>query len=109
MKDIYHPAFIQEWKLNPDIAVYLQKIDKREILLPKETGINRRDSQRFLPKNILKDMKWFPFQGVMLHVAYNIECPVEHLNFLLKVFSIFKIRIYMMEKFITNMFQRLLE
>ena len=35
MKDIYHPAFIQEWKLNPDIAVYLQKIDKREILLPK--------------------------------------------------------------------------
>ena len=38
-------------------------------------------------------MKWFPFQGIMLHATDNIECPSEHLKVLLKLFSIFKIKI----------------
>ena len=38
-------------------------------------------------------MKWLPFQGIMLHTADNIECPEEHLKFLLKVLSILKISI----------------
>ena len=38
-------------------------------------------------------MKWFPFQGIMLHAADNNECPEEHLKFMLKVFSMFKIRV----------------
>ena len=38
-------------------------------------------------------MKWFPFQGIMLHATDNIECPAEHLIYLLKLFSMFKIRI----------------
>ena len=37
-------------------------------------------------------MKWFPFQGIMLHVVDNIECPSENLIFF-KAFSIFNIRI----------------
>ena len=38
-------------------------------------------------------MKWFPFQGIMLHSADNIQCPEEHLKSLLKVFSMFNINI----------------
>ena len=38
-------------------------------------------------------MKWFPFQVIMLHAADNIQCPAEHLKLLLKVLSIFKIKI----------------
>ena len=38
-------------------------------------------------------MKWFTFQGIVLHTADNIKHPEEHLQSLLKVFSMFKIRI----------------
>ena len=38
-------------------------------------------------------MKWFPFQGIMFHAANNIECQAEHFRYLLKLFSMFKIRI----------------
>ena len=38
-------------------------------------------------------MKWFPFEGIILHTEDNIECPAEHLKQLLKVFSMFKIKI----------------
>ena len=38
-------------------------------------------------------MKWFPFQCFMLHVEYSIDFPEEHLKSLLKLLSMFKIRI----------------
>ena len=38
-------------------------------------------------------MKCFPFQGIMLHAADNIDYPEEHFKLLLKVFLMFKIRI----------------
>ena len=38
-------------------------------------------------------MKWFPFQGVILHAADNIERPADHLKLLIKLLSIFNIRI----------------
>ena len=38
-------------------------------------------------------MKQFPFRGIMLHAEDNIECTEEHLKSLLKVFSLFNIRI----------------
>ena len=38
-------------------------------------------------------MKWFPFRGIIFHAADNIECPAEYLKSLLKVFSMFKIKI----------------
>ena len=38
-------------------------------------------------------MKWFPSKVIMMHAADNIECPAEHLNFLLKVFSMNRIKI----------------
>ena len=44
-------------------------------------------------KIIIEDMKWFSFRGIMLHSADNIECPEENLKFLLKLLSMFKIRI----------------
>ena len=38
-------------------------------------------------------MEFFPFQGIMLHTEYNIECPEDYFKSLLKSFSMFKIRI----------------
>ena len=38
-------------------------------------------------------MKWFPFQGVIFYAEGNIECTLEHLKLLLKLFSMFKINI----------------
>ena len=61
-------------------------------------------------KRFIEDIEWFPFQGIMLNAADNIECPAEYLIFLFKTFSIFKISIiYMMRPLITKVFQRLLE
>ena len=38
-------------------------------------------------------MELFPFQGIILHAADNIYCSAEHLKLLLKLLSMFKIRI----------------
>ena len=38
-------------------------------------------------------MKWFTFQFIILHAANNIECPEDYLKSLLKVFSMFNVRI----------------
>ena len=42
---------------------------------------------------MIEDMKWLPFNGIMLHAVDNIECTAYNLKLLLKAFSIFKIRI----------------
>ena len=51
-----------------------------------------------MAKIIIEDMKWFPFQGIILHAEDNIECPEEHLKLLLKLFSMFKIKMIYDEK-----------
>ena len=38
-------------------------------------------------------MKWFLFQGILLHTEDNIDCPVDNLKSFSKVFSMLKIRI----------------
>ena len=32
MKEIYHPIFIQEWRLKPETTAHLKNIDKKERL-----------------------------------------------------------------------------
>ena len=51
------------------------------------------DSQKLWPKTIIEDMEWFPFQGTMLYAANHINSPAENFRSLLKLFSMFKIRI----------------
>ena len=53
MKEINHPALIQEFKFNLDTAGYLNKLDKKERLPPKKKEIDRHNSQSFFPKNII--------------------------------------------------------
>ena len=38
-------------------------------------------------------MKWFPFKSIMWYESDNIECPADNLNSLLKLFSMFNIKI----------------
>ena len=43
-------------------------------------------------------MIWFPFQSIMLHTSDYIKSPSDHLQSLLKLFSMFKIMIFYDEK-----------
>ena len=61
--------------------------------MSKKKEIDRHNSQEFCPKSIIEDMKWFPFQGSMLHAVDNMECPSDNLKSLLKVLPMFKINI----------------
>ena len=38
-------------------------------------------------------MNWFPVKGIIMNAEDNIECPADHLKSLLKLFSMFKIKI----------------
>ena len=93
MREIDHPVLIKEWNFNLDTSSHLKNIDKKERLTSNEKEIDRHNSQEFWLKSIIGDMNWFPFQGIMLHAADNIECPSDHLKYLLKVLSMFKIKI----------------
>ena len=54
MKEIDHPALIQEWKLNPDTEKYLNKIDKKEIFLSKKKKLIITIAKNFGQKLLLK-------------------------------------------------------
>ena len=43
---------------------------------------------------MMEDMQWFYLQSIMVHRGNNTNIPNEHLHYLLKVFSILKIRIW---------------
>ena len=39
----------------------------------------RHNSKTYWPKNIIEDIQWFPFQGIMLHTVDNSKIPEYHL------------------------------
>ena len=43
---------------------------------------------------MIEDVQWFTFQSIVLHTANIINSPEDHLKSLLKVFSMFMIRIW---------------
>ena len=62
--------------------------------------IDCHDSCEFYPEIICKDVRWFCFQVIMLQTENNIKMPFDILQSLLKVFSMFKIRIWYDERFV---------
>ena len=42
MKEIYHPALIQEWELNLDTAAYLKKFDQKTDLRQRKINLSAR-------------------------------------------------------------------
>ena len=50
-------------------------MDSKERLPPKKKEIDCHNSIELCPKIINEDMKWFPFQGIMLHTTDEIKIP----------------------------------
>ena len=84
-------------------------MDFKERLPSKKKEIDLQNIIEFWSKNIIEDMQWFPIQGIMVHKSDDIKIPAEHLQSLLKVLSMFKIRIGMMRALVAKMFQMILE
>ena len=64
IKEIYHPAIIQEWKLNIDAAEYEKKMTLTHVPSTKII-INRKDEFKHWPELIKSTMQWFPFLEIM--------------------------------------------
>ena len=50
----------------------------------------------------MEDTSWFTFQSIMLNIENHIKSPDDHLQALLKLFSMFKIKLYMVGTLITK-------
>ena len=64
IKEINHPAIIQEWKLNIDAAEYEKNMAKSHLPSHKKK-INRQDNHDHWPASIKSTLQWFPFRAIM--------------------------------------------
>ena len=94
LKDINHPALIQEQKQNIDAAAYEIILNEEVKILFKSKEIDNHDSQSYRPTSIIEEIQWFPFLTIMEHTADNIENYITLLPLLLKLFTIFNMRMW---------------
>ena len=73
LKDINHPALLQEWKLNIDAAEYKRNINANLYKPSEKNKFNRVDSDYFWPTSIKETIKWFPFLTIMEYTAKIME------------------------------------
>ena len=69
-------------------------LNSKQKLTSKKRDIGHHHSKELWPETISEDMKRIPFQSIMLHTDNYIKSPSEHLQSLLKLFQMFKIRIW---------------
>ena len=74
MKEIYHPALIQEWRLNLDAVDYEKNIDTNLYKPSGKKKFNCHNSDKYWPTSIKDTIKWFPFLTIMEHTT-NILKP----------------------------------
>ena len=67
IKEIHHPEFLQEWKLNLDAAYYEKNMKANMYKTSEKKKTNCVDSDDHLPKSIKKTIQWFPFITIMGH------------------------------------------
>ena len=89
--EIYHPALLQERKLNIYAAKYKRNIDAN-LYKPSEKKLHRVDIGDYWPTSIKETIKWFPFLNIMEHTE-NIMEKYGLMSSLLKVFDVFEIRL----------------
>ena len=90
IKEINHPAIIQEWKLNIDGAEYEIKMAKTNIPSDKKK-INRQDDHDHWPASIKSILHWFPFHAIMEYTGNLMQDDTHLMSSLLKMFSMFEI------------------
>ena len=65
IKEIHHPALIQEWKLNLDAAEYENNMKANMYKPSDKNKIHCVDSDEHWPTSIKKTIQWFPFLAIM--------------------------------------------
>ena len=93
LKDINHPALLQEWKLNLDDAEYEKNIDVNLYKPSEKKEINCHDRYLYWPASIKDTIHWFPFIAIMEHTANIINPNKGIIPSLLKVFAMFELRL----------------
>ena len=56
--------------------------------------MDNHDSQSYRPTSIIEEIQWFPFLTIMEHTTDNIENYITLLPLLLKLFTIFNMRMW---------------
>ena len=88
IKEIYHPAIIQEWKLNIDAAEYEKNMSLTH--LPSTKKINRIDDFEHCPASIKTTIEWFPFLDIMEYTGNDMKSDIPLTTSLLKIFQCLK-------------------
>ena len=89
LKDINHPALLQEWKLNIDASEYEKNIGANVFKPSDKKEICRHDRDLYWPTPIKDTIQWFPFLAIMEHNANILKPNKGLIPSLLKVFSMF--------------------
>ena len=92
IKEINHPAFLQEWKLNIDAAEYEINMAADMYKPSKKKKINRIDDHENWPTSIKSTIQWFPFHSIMEHTVNIMQDDKHLISSFLKMFSMFEIR-----------------
>ena len=88
MKEIYHPAIPQEWKLNIDAKEY----EKNMLICRKPSSkkrINCIDKSNHWPESIKRTIECFPFLDIMEFTGKEMITDKSITISLLKMFSMF--------------------
>ena len=93
IKEIHHPALLQECKLNLDAAEYENNMKANMYKLSEKEKFNRFDNHKHWPASIKNKMQWFPFLTIMGHTANKMQENNGLILSLLKMFAMFEIRL----------------
>ena len=100
IKEINRTEFLQEWKLNIDVAEYEKNMAANMYKPSEKKKINRIDDHKHWPASIKSTIQWFPFHTIMEHTG-NITQDYKHLiSSLLKMFLMFEIGLSYGEKYL---------
>ena len=102
IKEINHPEFLQEWKLNIDAAEYERNM--AENYRPSEKKkINRHADHDHWPASIKSTCQWFPFHAIMEYTGNIMQDDTHLMSSLLKMFSMFEIRLSYGDKYLDTL------
>ena len=93
IKEINHPAFLQEWKLNIDAAEYEKNMEVNMYKPSEKKKINRIGDHEHWPASIKSTIQWFHFHTIIEHNGNIIQDDKHILSSLLKIFLMFEIRL----------------
>ena len=69
IKEIHHPALLQEWKLNLDAAEYKNNMKANMYKPSGKNKTHRVDSGEHCPTSMKEPIQWFNFLTIMENTA----------------------------------------